>query len=57
MNTAHGPQVEGYRDAEVNYTAEIKELERDGLVERIEEEIEAIQEELDQFNHTTKITV
>jgi hypothetical protein len=42
----------GYRDA---VTAEITLSEKDSMVKELEEAIEAIQEELDQHNHTTEV--
>lgn len=41
----------------VKYTAAIGELARDGMVEKYEKAVEAIQEEIDKFNYTTEVAL
>src|SRR5438552_8276870 len=52
INTRHGPQPAVYPSTtEVNYVAALKKADVDGLVLRLEKEIDQLQDRLDQFNH------
>lgn len=56
--TRHGPQPAVYPSTtEVNYVAALKKADVDGLVLRLEKEIDQLQDKLDQFNHDHTIEV
>ena len=55
INTTRGQIRDRYSDSTVAQTAIFGVDWQDSEIERIEAEIEAIQEKLDQFNHTTNI--
>ena len=59
LSTEEGPQESSHSWEDTNkvfiYNSEIKTVEKDEMVQNIENEIEKIQEELDIYNHTTEI--
>ena len=58
VNTRHGPQPAVYPSTtEVSYVAALKKADVDGLVARLEQEIDRLQDRLDQFNHDRRIEV
>jgi hypothetical protein len=58
VSTRHGPQPPVYPSTiEVNYVAALKKADVDGLVVRLESEIDQLQDQLDQFNHVHRIEV
>jgi predicted nucleic acid-binding Zn-ribbon protein len=57
VNTKHGPSVEGFTGARTNYVAQFRKPDIDREVRRVEQEIDRLQDELDQFNHRTMIAV
>ena len=58
VNTRHGPQPAVYPSTtEVSYVAALKKADVDGLVARLEKEIDQLQDKLDQFNHVRRIEV
>ncbi len=58
LNTRHGPQPAVYPSTtEVNYVAALKKADVDGLVARLETDIDQLQDKLDQFNHGRKVEV
>jgi hypothetical protein len=58
VNTRHGPQPPVYPSTvEVTYVAALKKADVDGLVARLETEIDQLQDRLDEFNHVHKIVV
>jgi hypothetical protein len=58
VTTRHGPQPPVYpATIEVNYVAALKKADVDGLVARLENEIDQLQDRLDQFNHVHVIEV
>src|SRR5262245_26950743 len=58
LNTRHGPQPAVYPSTtEVNYVAALKKGDVDGLVSRLEKEIDQLQDRLDQFNHDRPVEV
>jgi hypothetical protein len=58
VNTRHGPQPAVYPNTtEVSYVAALKKADVDGLVARLEKEIDRLQDRLDQFNHDRRIEV
>jgi hypothetical protein len=58
VNTRHGPVPAVYPSTtEVNYVAALKKADVDGLVARLEKDIDQLQDRLDQFNHDHKIEV
>jgi hypothetical protein len=56
LNTKHGLE-ESYRGTSINYVAFKRKADVDRDVRTLEKEIDAIQEEIDQFNHTHRIEV
>jgi hypothetical protein len=58
VNTRHGPQPPVYPSTiEVNYVVALKKTDVDGLVVKLENEIDQLQDRLDQFNHDHRIEV
>jgi hypothetical protein len=58
LGTRHGPQPAVYPNTtEVHYLAALKKADVDGLVLRLEKEIDQLQDKLDQFNHARKVEV
>ena len=58
VNTRHGPQPAVYPNTtEVSYVAALKKADVDGMVARLEKEIDQLQDNLDQFNHDRRIEV
>ena len=58
VSTRHGPQPAVYPNTtEVNYVAALKKADVDGLVARLEKDIDRLQDRLDQFNHARRIEV
>ena len=58
VNTRHGPLPAVYPSTtEVNYVAALKKADVDARVQRLEKEIDQLQDKLDQFNHAHKIEV
>jgi hypothetical protein len=58
VNTRHGPQPAVYPSTtDVSYVAALKKADVDGLVARLEKEIDQLQDKLDQFNHDRRIEV
>jgi hypothetical protein len=56
--TRHGAQPAVYPSTtEVNYVAALKKADVDGLVARLETEIDQLQDKLDQFNHDHTVEV
>ena len=58
ISTSAGPIRDHYARTEgaLEYVAVIGEVEKESLITDAETEIEALQEALDQFNHTTEVT-
>ena len=57
IDTKHGVFVEGTSGTRVKYLAQYRKADIDKEVRRVEAEIDRIQEELDEFNHRTRIAV
>jgi DNA repair ATPase RecN len=55
VDTNQGLVVNRYENSSIRYTAALTSAEVDAHIEKIENELESIQEELDQFNHTTRL--
>ena len=56
--TRHGAQPAVYPNTtEVNYVAALKKADVDGLLVRLEGEIDQLQDRLDQFNHDRRVEV
>ena len=55
VDTNQGLVVNRYENSSVRYTAALTSAAVDAHIENIENELESIQEELDQFNHTTRL--
>ena len=57
VNTRHGPQPAVYPNTtEVSYVAALKKADVDGLVARLEKEIDQLQDRLDQFCISSMMT-
>ena len=52
VDTRHGLSVSRYESSTVRYEAFLSEGSLDELIEKAEHEIDALQDELDAFNHT-----
>jgi hypothetical protein len=57
LNTFHGKEVKGYQGVPVAYVAQIRHADQAAEVRRLEAEIDRMQDQLDTFNHTTRIQV
>jgi hypothetical protein len=55
LDIKEGTQVVGYSDVVREYGVHITEGNRDVMVEEYQKKVDAIQEEIDVFNHTTEI--
>ena len=55
VDTKEGIQRDRYSDQAITYTAWMKQLSKDEMIEELEEEIETLQEEIEAFNALTKI--
>lgn len=56
LRTNHGPH-RGYDDKTINYIATVRKTEVDETVRKLEREIDEIQDALDAFNASRKVTV
>ena len=56
LNTKHGTEP-GYNAVEFRYVAEIKKPEALEMVRKLEAEIDAIQDKLNQFNASTRVEI
>jgi hypothetical protein len=57
LNTRHGRVMEGYATKEVTYLAGLRKTEVDQEVRRLEAQADRLQEQLDTFNHATRLRV
>jgi hypothetical protein len=58
VNTRHGPLPAVYPSTtEITYVAALKKADVDGLVAKLEKDIDQVQDRLDQFNHDRQIEV
>ena len=57
LNTRDGNERHGYQNTEVTYVAVITKKEVDDLANKLEAEIDAIQDRLDNYNHTKKLDI
>lgn len=55
VSVVEGSQIAGYSDKIQNYVAQFDESKRDTLVHVFQKKVDAIQEELDEFNFNTEI--
>jgi len=55
VSVVEGTQIIGYGDKVQNYVAQFDEEKRNGLVKEFQKRVDAIQEELDEFNFNTEI--
>lgn len=55
VDTKEGIQRDRYSDKAITYTAWMKQLAKDEMIEELEEQIETLQEEIEAFNALTKI--
>ena len=52
-----GVERHGYQNTEVTYVACLKKQQLDEEIKNLEKQIDGIQDEVDAFNHTTKVEV
>jgi len=57
LNTKEGQEQHSYQNTPVIYTASITKEEVDILVKNLENKVDNLQEEIDQYNYTRKIQV
>jgi hypothetical protein len=57
MSTKHGTVVEHYHSTPTQYVAQLRKVDVDREVRRLEVEIDRVQEELDAFNYRTTINL
>lgn len=57
LETRDGKERHGYQNTEVTWVASIKKTDVDKETKKLEAEIDAIQDKLDNYNHTKKIEV
>ena len=57
LNTMDGVVRHDFQNTEVRYVAIVKKPEADENLKKLESEIDAIQDRLDEYNNTTKISV
>lgn len=57
LETRDGQERHGYQNTEVTWVAALKKKDVDAETKKLEAEIDAIQDKLDNFNHTKKIEV
>jgi SMC interacting uncharacterized protein involved in chromosome segregation len=55
VSVAEGSQVIGYSDVIKNYKVQFDEEKRNGIVKDFQKRVDAIQEEIDDYNFTTDI--
>jgi hypothetical protein len=55
VSVVEGSQVIGYGDKVQNYVVQIDEAERNKLVEGFQKKVDALQDEIDEYNFTTEI--
>jgi len=55
VSVVEGTQVMGYSDKVQNYVVQVEETKRDELVKQFQVRVDAIQEELDEYNFNTEI--
>lgn len=55
VSVVEGTQVIGYSDKVQNYVVQVDEAKRDELVKQFQIRVDAIQEELDEYNYNTNI--
>lgn len=55
LDCVGGKQTKGYSDNVVEYDVVFDELSRDNKVDELQEQIDNLQNEIDQFNHTTEL--
>ncbi len=57
VSVNQGKVKQGYNDVFAEYEAQLKQKERDDIIEQLEQEITELQDELDTFNYTHTITL
>jgi len=57
IHVRDGVERHSYQNTELKWIAEIKKSEIDTNVRKLESEIDALQEEIDQYNYTAKVEV
>jgi len=55
VSVLEGAQMTGYADKITNYDVNFTEFERDAMVKEFQKKVDAIQEELDEFNFNTDV--
>jgi hypothetical protein len=57
LTTRHGTVTEGYQSTEVTYVAQLRKADVDREIQRLEGEVDRLQDQLDAFNHQTVIRI
>lgn len=55
VSVVEGTQIVGYQDKAQNYIVQFDEAKRDGLVAEFQAKIDALQDEIDEYNFNTEI--
>jgi len=55
VSVVEGTQITGYSDKVTNYKVKFTEIKRDKMVNEFQKKVDAIQEELDEYNFNTDI--
>lgn len=55
INTQEGKKLERFQESILEYVSDYKVDEIDRMIKEAEEKIDSLQEEIDQFNHSTNI--
>lgn len=57
LNTKHGSERHAYQNTEVTYVAYLNKEDTDETVKGLEATVDALQEKVNEYNYTTKISV
>jgi hypothetical protein len=57
LNTKHGAFIKGYSGTGVSYVAQLRRSDINDEVRQLQTELDRMQDQLDTFNHTTRIAV
>jgi hypothetical protein len=55
VSVVEGAQMSGYADRVSNFCVHFTETERNEIVEKFQKQVDALQDELDEYNHDTEI--
>lgn len=57
LNTRDGSERHGYQNTSVTWVATVKKTEVDAFVKQLETEVDSLQDQIDSYNHSTKIAI